>query len=242
MSVSDATKHKRHQSPISLLFILKICHCSNVYKTDTSSEVSLKWQDRLIFERLRIALTSISVSGYLEIHRLIEVEKMTIIFFYLFGESYLVPVWMGLAIATLNLPFKQTVEKIFRQTPLCIGDKFIYMSLIKEKCLVIYTSVHNSIESYFRNSSELITRFEQWSKNYCHISGHLMKYSKWIVAKILVIKFISHGVRSYSASCLKQNAAFLMENLTFCAPGWREFQSSCQGRQMIWWLNQGADG
>lgn len=52
------------------------------------------------------------------------------------------------------------------------------MSLIKEKCLVIYTSVHNSIESYFRNSSELITRFEQWSKNYCHISGHLMKYSK----------------------------------------------------------------
>lgn len=69
-----------------------------------------------------------------------------------------------------------------------------------------------------------------------------MKYSKWIVAKILVIKFISHGVRSYSASCLKQNAAFLMENLTFCAPGWREFQSSCQGRQMIWWLNQGADG
>lgn len=115
MSVSDATKHKRHQSPISLLFILKISHCSNVYKTDTSSEVSLKWQDHLIFERLRIALTSISVSGYLEIHRLIEVEKMTIIFFYVFGESYLVPVWMGLAIATLNLPFKQTVEKIFRQ-------------------------------------------------------------------------------------------------------------------------------
>lgn len=214
MSVSDATKHTRHQSPISLLFILKICHCSYVYKTDTSSEVSLKWQDRLIFERLRIALTSISVSGYLEIHRLIEVEKMTIIFFYLFGESYLVPVWMGLAIATLNLPFKQTVEKIFRQ--------HLYASeinLSKEKCLVIYTSVHNSIESYFRNSSELITRFEQWSKNYCHISGHLMKYSKWIVAKILVIKFISHGVRSYSASCLKQNAAFLMENLTFCAPG-----------------------
>lgn len=55
-----------------------------------------------------------------------------------------------------------------------------------------------------------------------------MKYSKWIVAKILVIKFISHGVRSYSASCIKQNAAFLMENLTFCASGWREFQSSCQ--------------
>lgn len=119
-----------------------------------------KWQDRLIFVRLRIALTSILVSGYLEIHRLIEVEKMTIIFFYLFGESYLVPVWMGLAIATLNLPFKQTVEKIFRQTPLCIGDKFIYMSLIKEKCLVMYTSVYNSIESYFRNSSELITKFE----------------------------------------------------------------------------------
>lgn len=159
MSVTDETKHKRHQSPISLLFILKICHCSNVYKTDTSSEVS-KWQDRLIFIRLRIALTSILVSGYLEIHRLIEVEKMTIIFFYLFGESYLVPVWMGLAIATLNLPFKQTVEKIFRQTSLCIGDKFIYMSLIKEKCLVIYTSVYNSIESYFRNSSELITKFE----------------------------------------------------------------------------------
>lgn len=55
-----------------------------------------------------------------------------------------------------------------------------------------------------------------------------MKYSKWIVAKILAIKFISHGVRSYSASCIKQNAAFLMENLSFCAPGWREFQSSCQ--------------
>lgn len=142
MSVSDATKHKRHQSPISLLFILKICHCSYVYKTDTSSEVSLKWQDRLIFERLRIALTSISVSGYLEIHRLIEVEKMTIIFFYLFGESYLVPVWMGLAIATLNLPFKQTVEKIFRQTPLCIGDKFIYMSALSKRNAWWYTPLY----------------------------------------------------------------------------------------------------
>lgn len=173
MSVTDETKHKRHQSPISLLFILKICHCSNVYKTDTSSEVS-KWQDRLIFIRLRIALTSILVSGYLEIHRLIEVEKMTIIFFYLFGESYLVPVWMGLAIATLNLPFKQTVEKIFRQTPLCIGDKFIYMSLIKEKCLVIYTSVYNSIESYFRNSSELITKFE-----HCRAKNIVISLVSW---------------------------------------------------------------
>lgn len=111
MSVSDATKHKRHQSPISLLFILKISHCSNVYKTDTSSEVSLKWQDHLIFERLRIALTSISVSGYLEIHRFDRSGENDNYFFLSFR-------WIiscTLAIATLNLPFKQTVEKIFRQ-------------------------------------------------------------------------------------------------------------------------------
>lgn len=154
MSVTDETKHKRHQSPISLLFILKICHCSNVYKTDTSSEVS-KWQDRLIFIRLRIALTSILVSGYLEIHRLIEVEKMTIIFFYLFGESYLVPVWMGLAIATLNLPFKQTVEKIFRQTPLCIGDKFILWALSKRNawwCTPLYTILLKAILEILQSS------------------------------------------------------------------------------------------